>query len=60
MYARDRRIHHTNIFLAPTYKGASSGQILNALEGFHEAPVVLSGLRKKSSMEEMAEILMLM
>jgi histidine triad (HIT) family protein len=57
MYARGRRIPHTHIFLVPTYKDDPLDRFFNALEGFQEAPVILSGLRDKNSMEETAEIL---
>ena len=57
MYARGRRIPHTHIFLVPTYKGDPLDRFFNTLEGFQEAPVVLSSLREKNSMEETAKIL---
>ncbi len=55
MYARGRRIPHTHIFLVPTYKGDPLDRFFNALEGFQEAPLALTKLREKSSMQETAD-----
>ncbi len=57
MYARGRRIPHTHIFLVPTYKGDPLDRFFNALEGFQEAPVELMGLREKSEMKEIADLI---
>jgi histidine triad (HIT) family protein len=57
MYARGRRIPHTHIFLVPTYSGDVLDRFFNALELFQESPPVLTALREKKSLEEVAELL---
>ena len=55
MYARGRRIPHTHIFLVPTYSGDPLDRFFNALEGFQEAPVRMTGLREADKMRATAE-----
>ena len=55
MYARGRRIPHTHIFLVPTYSGDMLDRFFNALELFQESPPMLTAIREKKSMEEVAE-----
>ena len=55
MYARGRRIPHTHIFLVPTYSGDMLDRFFNALELFQESPPMLTAIREKKSMDEVAE-----
>jgi histidine triad (HIT) family protein len=55
LYARDRRIPHTHVFLVPTRKGDVLDGFFNALESFQESPPKLAALRDHRSLARVAE-----
>lgn len=56
LYARGRRIHHTHIFLVPTYSGDLLDKYFNTLEMIQESPPALAGLRENAALAEAAEL----
>ena len=57
LYARGRRVPHTNLFLIPAYHGDVLDRFFNALENFQEAPQMLTKLKDPAEMEEAARLL---
>ena len=56
-YARGRRIHHTHLFLVPSYGGDVLDRFFNALERFQEAAEPLAALKGAEALEEARRLL---